>query len=311
MINNMKKIILFGAGVFGKTIAEKIKDKFTDRLLFCDNDKEKYNTVICGIQVINFFDMKNLCMRNEVDRIVISTKDKSEIINQCVSENIDPNILFYYDKKLDTLKPICEMYANIIYSQDGEEFYLRERFENKKDGFYVDIGANHPYRFSNTYWAYLQGWRGINVEPDLINYELLKYIRNKDININCGISEQESQMDYYMFRENAFNTFCANEINNINNDIVGVKKIQVRRLDTIFDEYNVKHIDFIDIDVEGMEMNVLRSIDWIKTSIDCILVEQRRMTLLDVVQSEVCIFLESKGYVPVSKYNRTVIYEKQ
>ncbi len=310
MINNMKKIILFGAGVLGKHIAEKIKNRFNDKLLFCDNDKEKTSMVICGIKVINFSDMKNLYMCDEVDRIIISTINNNEIINQCISANIDPGILLFYDEKLDTLKPICEIYANIIYSQDGEEVYLKERFESKKDGFYVDVGANHPYRFSNTYWAYLRGWRGVNIEPDLINYELLKRIKNKDININCGISEQETQLDYYMFRENALNTFCVNEIDNIN-DVVSVHKIQVRRLDNIFDEYNIKHIDYIDIDVEGMEMKVLRSIDWMKVSIDCILVEQKRMTLLDVIQSEACKFLESKGYVPVSKYNRTVIYEKR
>lgn len=211
--------------------------------------------------------------------------------------------------KNNDIKPVWETYADTVYSQDGEEVYLKSRFAGKEKGLYVDVGANHPFRFSNTYWAYAKGWRGVNIEPDLKNYELLKQFRKEDININCGISDEETQLKYYVFHESALNTFCAEEIRSMA-DVIDTYMIPVKRLDSIFREHQVKNIDYMDIDVEGMEMRVLNSINWREVSIGCILVEQRGMTLADVLVSEVCIFLKGKGYLPVNKYNRTVIYER-
>ena len=183
----------------------------------------------------------------------------------------------------------------------------RRNFFKKAKGIYVDVGANHPFRFSNTFWAYAEGWRGINIEPDVFNYKLLKEVRPEDININCGISDVETYMDYYVFKENALNTFCRDEIRN-ESDIVDIRKVPVRRMDSILKEYRIFNIDFMDIDVEGMELKVLNSINWDDVKIECILVEQRRMSLAEVLESNVCKFLKDKGYVPVNKYNRTVIY---
>jgi hypothetical protein len=57
-----------------------------------------------------------------------------------------------------------EPYLNQSYSQEGEDMVLYRTFETVKEGFYVDVGAHHPDRFSNTYKFYKQGWRGINID---------------------------------------------------------------------------------------------------------------------------------------------------
>lgn len=302
-------MILFGAGANGKSMLKKIQDKFADvSFLFCDNDMKKQNTIYEGVKIVGFEEMLELYLSTQIEKIILTVQNEQEILCQCVSMGIDINDLYYWDEKYEILKHIQEKYVSNHYSQDGEEIFLRTSlFCQKDNGVYIDIGANHPLRFSNTHWAYLRGWRGINIEPDIINYELLRNIRKEDININCGISDEETQLEYYMFKENALNTFCISEITN-KDAVIEVRKVPVRRLDSILEEYGVWKVDYVDIDVEGMELKVLNSIDWDRVEISCILVEQKGMSLYDVLESEVCKLLESKGYYPVNKYNRTVIY---
>ncbi len=305
----MKKVILFGAGKNGRMFLQKLGGNDKGNLLFCDNDKNKVNSSFDNVRIISFQEIVQLYEKEEIEKIIITSGYVHEIVFQCSQAGISCDILYFFDVMDIAIRPVWEIYADIVYSQDGEELYLKSHFAGKEDGIYVDVGANHPFRFSNTYWAYAKGWRGINIEPDLKNFELLQHFRKEDINVNCGVSNEETQLKYYIFRESALNTFCAEEIRNMA-DIVETRMIPVKRLDSIFREHQIKYIDYIDIDVEGMEMCVLDSINWSEVSINCILVEQRGMTLADVITSEVCIFLKDKGYLPINKYNRTVIYEK-
>lgn len=306
-----KIVILFGAGRNGQSILNENKHRFLGlKILFCDNDIKKQNLMYDGVEIVGFEKVMELYRGGYINKIILTMSNEREILNQCLNAGIDIRDLYFWDKKCNTSRFIGEKNAITIYSQDGEEVFLRELFRKRDHGIYVDIGANHPFRFSNTYWAYLKGWRGINIEPDIINYELLRNIRKDDININCGISDEETWLSYYIFRENALNTFCCNEIENMD-DVTDVVKVPVRRLDTILREHNIYEIDFMDIDVEGMELKVLNSIPWDEIKISCILVEQRGMSLYDVLESEICKLLIDKGYIPVSKYNRTVIYMRE
>ena len=305
----MKRMVLFGAGKNGCTVLQKVKDVYKEDLLFCDNDVNKIGRNIGGIRTVAFEELVHLYQNGEIEKIIITPYYLDELVCQCKSAEISDSILYYYDLKDNCVRPVREKYADSIYSHDGEEIYLKNRFIGIEKGIYVDVGANHPFRFSNTYWAYSKGWRGINIEPNIRNFELLKQHRKEDINLNCGISDEETQLEYYIFQESALNTFCAEEIEN-KDDIVETCMVPVKRLDSIFREHAIKNIEYMDIDVEGMEMQVLNSINWDEVCISCILVEQRGMTLVDVTASEVCTFLKDKGYLPVSKYNRTVIYER-
>jgi FkbM family methyltransferase len=234
-----------------------------------------------------------------------------EIATLCIQNKIAYQELFYFNIATKSILPFVGLYSDLTVSQDGEEVYLKSKFANREKGLYVDIGANHPIRFSNTWWAYIKGWRGINIEPNVNNFKLLESIRNEDININCGIANEEGYLDYYEFQESALNTFVYEEIEEkIKNQIINIHKVPVRQLSDILKENNVHQIDYIDIDVEGMEMEVLQSINWDDVSIEVLLIEQRRMSLENVIKSDICKFLYNKGYIPQNKYNRTVIYEK-
>lgn len=303
----MYKIICWGAGKQAEKALSYLSFGQYDILYFVDGDKERQGKSFDSFVIKE----PGFIISNDdiYDFILVTSGYWQEIFENCIRLGVECSKIKYFDVEELKIKDIDEMYACQAFSQDGEEIYLKERFMGITNGVYVDVGAFHPFRFSNTYWAYKQGWRGINIEPNCDNFSLLCALRTKDINLNCGISDKEGHMEYYVFKESALNTFCPEQITN-REEIENVRKVETRRLDSIFQEYEIREIEYLDIDVEGMELKVLQSIDWNNVSINCILLEQRKMTLLDVIRSEEYKFLKNKGYVPVSKYNRTVIYEK-
>src|SRR5690554_5496726 len=81
----------------------------------------------------------------------------------------------------------------INYSQEGEDQVLKRIFENQNSGFYVDIGAYHPFKYSNTMHFYRQGWRGINIDASKNSMVEFNKHRPKDINIELAVSDQIEQ----------------------------------------------------------------------------------------------------------------------
>ena len=70
---------------------------------------------------------------------------------------------------------ILEPYSNLYWSQEGEDILIKRIFANKKKGFYVDVGAHHSSRFSNTYKLYKEiYWNRVNIDPSLSSYVDLK-----------------------------------------------------------------------------------------------------------------------------------------
>ena len=91
------------------------------------------------------------------------------------------------------------------FSQGNEEKILSEIFKNQQYGYYIDIGAHHPFRYSNTAMLYRKGWSGINIEGSKHNMRLFKYFRKRDINLNCVISNIKNPVTFYYFKESALN----------------------------------------------------------------------------------------------------------
>ncbi len=205
------------------------------------------------------------------------------------------------------------------YSQDGEDMIIRSFYETNPDykGFYIDIGAYHPFRFSNTMFFYKSGWRGINIEPSPNAIELFHKYRPEDINLNMGISDETSNLTFYCFNEPALNSFSKQlsyERNNkngyfINNEI----SVDVFPLSDVLNKYLGQNqaIDFINIDVEGLDINVLRSNDWNKYSPKYLLVESISDNIENILQEEIYKFLKEKNYQLISKTLRTLIFKKQ
>lgn len=233
-----------------------------------------------------------------------NNKNNGKINKKAGKESVKQKIISAY-YGINFLNP----YSYHCYSQDGEELYLAEELGGIDGGFYVDIGAYHPYKFSNTYWAYKRGWSGINIEPNQEGYLALMKHRGRDINLCCGIADHSGKLDYYEFETSAFNTFDKTEFEGkrLPQRIISVP---VYRLDELFEKNSVEKIHFMDIDVEGLEMSVLKSNNWDKYRPEFILVEQKNMNLEEAIKSDIYIFLQKYGYKCEWKSLRTMIYKK-
>jgi FkbM family methyltransferase len=199
-------------------------------------------------------------------------------------------------------RKLFDTYAIKSYSQEGEDMMLRRMFEDKGVGFYVDIGAHHPRRFSNTYYFYQRGWRGINVEPNPDAIAGFQSARKRDLNLQCGVGLVEQSLTYYKFNEPALNTFdemLANErLAQTSYKLVEKTTVPVRRLEKLFDE-NLPHsqrIDFMTVDVEGFDLQVLQSNDWEKYRPTVVLAEALSTTMQNFQSNEIAIYMVSQGY---------------
>jgi FkbM family methyltransferase len=195
-------------------------------------------------------------------------------------------------------------FQNLSYSQEGEDLILNRYFAGKENGFFVDIGAHHPKRFSNTYIFYLEGWRGLNIDalPGIKN--IFDTERPEDINLELGVSEKEGDLIYYSFNEPALNTFDkaeADKKNGLQHYYIEKEiKIKTYPLSYILNKYlqNNVHIDFMSIDVEGFDLQVLKSNDWEKYKPSIILIEELRTDVEKIMrESEIYKYLTSKGYL--------------
>jgi hypothetical protein len=145
------------------------------------------------------------------------------------------------------------------YSQEGEDLILLRIFEKKRTGFYVDVGAHHPFRFSNTYLFYRMGWRGINIDATPGSMKFFNKFRKRDINIEVAIGEKEDILTFYIFNEPALNTFNENLARQRNGKmgyyIIKELPLKVLPLSKILEEYlpEGQEIDFLNVDVEGKD----------------------------------------------------------
>lgn len=205
-------------------------------------------------------------------------------------------------------------YASISFSQEGEDLILGRIFERKQSGFYIDVGAYHPVRFSNTLYFYKKGWRGINIEPMPGSLELFNSMRPADINIEAAVSDKEELLEYNSFNEGALNTFSpelARERAGMNGYFVEFqKKIKTRRLEDILDESLPpgQVIDFMSIDTEGYDLKVLRSNNWQKYRPQIVITEMFDFSIDKILGSKLYSFMTSIRYSFFAKTFNSVFF---
>lgn len=209
------------------------------------------------------------------------------------------------------------LYGSSSYSQEGEDMILRRFVDEDRNGFYVDVGAHHPYRFSNTYYLHQKGWRGINIDPLPGAMDLFKRCRPKDINLNLGISANHGSLNYIMFNEPALNTFdrdVAESRLSSTYRIIETRSVPVAPLAKVLEE-NIEQfhqIDLLSVDVEGCDLEVLQSNDWVRFRPRLIVVESLQSnSVLAVIDSAVYLFLLDKGYELVAKSYYSCIFLDQ
>jgi FkbM family methyltransferase len=208
----------------------------------------------------------------------------------------------------------ADPFVRLSYSQDGEDMILRRMFEGKSDGFYVDVGAHHPCRFSNTYHFHRRGWRGINIDANPEAISQFRRHRPADVNLCVGIADTPGTLMFHRFNEPALDTFdpalAAERSTLPDYRLVDRLEIEVQRLEDVLGKHLPKgrKIDFLSVDVEGFDLQVLKSNDWIRFRPRVLLVEARAAQFEDLAVEPSCTFARSVGYRPVAKTVNTVIF---
>ena len=162
------------------------------------------------------------------------------------------------------------------YSLFGEDLAALKFFKNKKKGFYVDIGCYHPTHINNTYLLYKKGWNGINIDVSQFSIDLFKFMRPDDLNYKCAVSETKKKVNLYYQKE-------YSQLISINK-LTAKKFIKGRLKKKIINSYSLEEIfswgkykdyeiDFLDVDVEGADLLVLKGLNFSKRKPKLICVE--------------------------------------
>lgn len=191
------------------------------------------------------------------------------------------------------------------YSQSGEDMIINHIFCTLgiKKPSYIDIGAHDPYHLSNTAYFYENGSTGVNIEPNPVLFKNIQKIRKKDLNLNIGIWDQSGKLDFYLMNASTMSTFSKEEADalckNYDFKIEKIIKVDVKPIMFIIEKY-CKGIfpDFLSLDVEGLDFDILRSIDYKKTSPKVICVEavEYSETVFGKKETEIVDFLKGQGY---------------
>lgn len=209
---------------------------------------------------------------------------------------------------------VLDGYAQKSYAQEGEDMVLRRIFEKTSTGFYVDIGAHHPKRYSNTYYFYQRGWRGINVDATPGSMVEFARARPSDINIEAVVANEEGSRRFHLFAEPALNTLddaLAKQYVDGGQRLLDTIDVKVVSLGQLLREYLPanKSIDFLSIDVEGADLAVLQSNDWSLYRPTFVLAEAIGQDMEQVAISVVADFMRGKGYSLFAKTVNTVFFK--
>ncbi|MDK4724022.1 FkbM family methyltransferase [Rhizobium sp. CNPSo 3968] len=156
----------------------------------------------------------------------------------------------------------------ISCAQNMEDVLLFRALFGKREGFYVDVGAGDPNWDSVTNWFYRLGWRGINIEPNPTIFPIIQQWRPRDINLNIGISDNQGVLPYYQVQQNGLgHGWGLSSFDPGTRDLAGkfglevsVVEVQVKSLwDSIVEYIPAAGVDFLKIDVEGLEKQVIDS----------------------------------------------------
>ena len=209
-----------------------------------------------------------------------------------------------YFNFLTSLSPLACTYLRPSFSQFGEDRILDEHFRGVENGFYIEVGAYHPFCFSNSYLFYRKGWRGILVEPNPKSARLLKRWRKGDLVLETAVSTFEGSGE--LTCDTTTSRLLAKEKNETTEHEIA--KVQVCTLESILSRHakGVK-VDFLSIDCEGHDLQCLESNDWKKYRPRVVLAEELSA---NPIRGRIVEYLQAEGYDLFAWAGPTLIFKE-
>lgn len=199
------------------------------------------------------------------------------------------------------IKRLLQLSYRESYSQLGEDIAIKHILDGLgvNKGTYIDVGCNHPQIFSNSFNLYLQGWKGITIDLNEFLIYLHQSERKDDTQIHAAISDNVNYVTIYEFESDLISTIDEKFYSEIKKEYKlksELKKIKTQTLNQILGDLNVIEIDLLLIDVEGHDLNVLKSINLDLYRPKLIIVEVHNFDFENIKANELISYLDIKGY---------------
>ena len=204
----------------------------------------------------------------------------------------------------------------VSYSQFGEDLVVRTHFTGNFDnsmGRFIDVGAFHPFKYSNTILLSQLGWRGINVDCDPVKIARFEKLRPEDQNICAAVAEEPRDMVYLEYSAEGLTNRIADPsekglLSGIGEKPLRVTPIRVTTLTQIIEQsvFRGQHFHYLNVDCEGQDLSVLKGLDFSRYSPDLITVE----AFTKKSRPELTEFLGTLGYELTDMVHLTLFFKK-
>jgi len=213
------------------------------------------------------------------------------------------------------LKSINILRKRPLHSNWGIDLMAEDYFKNKKNGFFIDVGCHQPILNNNTYILYKKGWRGINIDLDFGAIDMFNFFRKDDTNIQAAISNSVGNKNLYFFHNrSAINTLSQTAENKARE----IREVKTFTLNDIIknSQFKNKEIDFLSVDVEGTEIEVLQGLDFNKYKpklvvlefIDFNVSEYYNLKIDNILNSSINKYMENQNYKLVNWIHDDLVY---
>jgi FkbM family methyltransferase len=265
------KTAVYGAGTVGYMYLRQIYAAAYCEVVLVVDKSYKEKSPIMG----NDIQSPELLAKVEFDSVVIAARPEyePEILNDLLKLYGVPKEKIIMPGRAAI--PIEELFPNGLapfhiqsYASDGQDFVVKNIFDalGVKNPSYIDAGAFHPQKYSNTSMLYRNGSRGINIEANPKLIEAFTEMRPNDVTINAGIGTMPGELPFYVFDdESAINSFVENEVIYRKNQdgrlsVKDIFTVPVITLQSVVDGYRGgAWPEYLDTDIEGMDYDVLKS----------------------------------------------------
>jgi FkbM family methyltransferase len=207
-------------------------------------------------------------------------------------------------------------YARKSYSQLGEDVFLAQRLRRARNGLYVDVGAYHPFQYSNTELLRTEfGWTGVNIDACSAAIDDFKIHRNNEMNICAAVGDYEKAGKFYSFKERGYNTTSQIFAEKWRRrcELLSVEDVQIVPLSLILNSNGIDaaRVKMLNLDISGSELDVLVGIDWNVFKPDLICISSENLTLRNLCENRIYLMLSALGYKMVGQLLISSIFERE